>query len=226
MFLLCTIPQVSNKPPPPPPPQNIKSATMQSLRSNISVIPQDTVLFNETIEYNISYGNIAEVGKDRGRLTDVIQRSKLKDLIDRMPTGLGKAETKNLIAFIQLVFVFVFEKFLYRRSYGCWRAWTETLWRRKTTRVNRSSNAEGLSGTAPLFKSEKIYLILFTLYITRFSYAMSLLRRSTTPLNMMLCQTSKAPIGHLTTQQAVCAARLLLLHTGSLPCRTRIRLLF
>jgi ATP-binding cassette, subfamily B, heavy metal transporter len=62
---------------------------MKTLRSNISVIPQDTVLFNESIEYNIAYGNIEEVKKDRNKLLDVVDRSKLRDLVDRMPGGLG-----------------------------------------------------------------------------------------------------------------------------------------
>ena len=35
--------------------QNIKDVTQSSLRSNIGVVPQDTVLFNDTIKYNISY---------------------------------------------------------------------------------------------------------------------------------------------------------------------------
>ena len=37
--------------------QNIKEISQQSLRKIIGVVPQDTVLFNETIYYNISYGN-------------------------------------------------------------------------------------------------------------------------------------------------------------------------
>ena len=37
--------------------QNIKDISQQSLRRMIGVVPQDTVLFNDTIYYNISYGN-------------------------------------------------------------------------------------------------------------------------------------------------------------------------
>ena len=37
--------------------QNIKNISQQSLRKIIGVVPQDTVLFNDTIYYNISYGN-------------------------------------------------------------------------------------------------------------------------------------------------------------------------
>ena len=37
--------------------QNISQVTQQSLRKKIAVVPQDTVLFNDTIYYNIAYGN-------------------------------------------------------------------------------------------------------------------------------------------------------------------------
>ena len=47
--------------------QNIKNVTQSSLRSNIGVVPQDTVLFNDTIKYNISYSKpgatIEEINK-------------------------------------------------------------------------------------------------------------------------------------------------------------------
>ena len=36
--------------------QNIKDVTIESLHAAIGVVPQDTVLFNDTIQYNISYG--------------------------------------------------------------------------------------------------------------------------------------------------------------------------
>ena len=39
--------------------QNIKDVTQSSLRSNIGVVPQDTVLFNDTIKYNIAYSKPA-----------------------------------------------------------------------------------------------------------------------------------------------------------------------
>ncbi|XP_034936655.1 ATP-binding cassette sub-family B member 6, mitochondrial [Chelonus insularis] len=38
--------------------QNIKTVKQDSLRSEIGVVPQDTVLFNNTIKYNIQYGKI------------------------------------------------------------------------------------------------------------------------------------------------------------------------
>ena len=40
--------------------QDIASVTQQSLRKAISVVPQDTVLFNASIMENIRYGNVEE----------------------------------------------------------------------------------------------------------------------------------------------------------------------
>jgi ABC-type transport system involved in Fe-S cluster assembly fused permease/ATPase subunit len=51
--------------------QNIEDVTQASLRAAIGMVPQDTVLFNDTIEYNIRYGkpdaSSAEVGGGGGR---------------------------------------------------------------------------------------------------------------------------------------------------------------
>jgi ABC-type transport system involved in Fe-S cluster assembly fused permease/ATPase subunit len=43
--------------------QDIRSVTQQSLRQAIGIVPQDTVLFNDTVEYNIAYGR-AGAGRD------------------------------------------------------------------------------------------------------------------------------------------------------------------
>ncbi|KAG0292681.1 Homocysteine S-methyltransferase 1 [Linnemannia gamsii] len=40
--------------------QDIKNVTQSSLRSRIGIVPQDTALFNETIEYNVAYGRIGQ----------------------------------------------------------------------------------------------------------------------------------------------------------------------
>lgn len=39
--------------------QNIKTVSQASLRKAIGVVPQDTVLFNQTIKYNIKYGRLS-----------------------------------------------------------------------------------------------------------------------------------------------------------------------
>ena len=38
--------------------QDIRDVTQASLRAAIGIVPQDTVLFNDTIRYNIAYGRI------------------------------------------------------------------------------------------------------------------------------------------------------------------------
>ena len=48
--------------------QDIRSVTQASLRAAIGIVPQDTVLFNDTVEYNIAYGRPgAEPRRGRGR---------------------------------------------------------------------------------------------------------------------------------------------------------------
>ena len=54
--------------------QDIAAATQASLRSAIGIVPQDTVLFNDSIGYNIGYGREgstqAEVEARRARRCD------------------------------------------------------------------------------------------------------------------------------------------------------------
>ena len=38
--------------------QDVRDVTLESLREHVAVVPQDIVLFNETIEYNIRYGRM------------------------------------------------------------------------------------------------------------------------------------------------------------------------
>jgi ATP-binding cassette, subfamily B, heavy metal transporter len=48
--------------------QDISKVTQESLREAIGIVPQDTVLFNDTIGYNIGYGaQGATQQRDRGR---------------------------------------------------------------------------------------------------------------------------------------------------------------
>ena len=47
--------------------QDIRDVTQASLRAAIGIVPQDTVLFNDTIRYNIAYGRIgANEARDQG----------------------------------------------------------------------------------------------------------------------------------------------------------------
>lgn len=58
--------------------QNVKTVTQDSLRRAIGVVPQDTVLFNNTIKYNIWYGRID--AED----ADVINAAKNADIHERI----------------------------------------------------------------------------------------------------------------------------------------------
>ena len=61
--------------------QNIKDVTQSSLRSNIGVVPQDTVLFNDTIKYNIAYS------KPEASIEEINNAAKLSS-IDRFIANL------------------------------------------------------------------------------------------------------------------------------------------
>lgn len=58
--------------------QNIKTITQDSLRRAVGVVPQDTVLFNNTIKYNIQYGRIT------ASETDVLMAARNADIHERI----------------------------------------------------------------------------------------------------------------------------------------------
>lgn len=58
--------------------QNIKTITQESLRNAIGVVPQDTVLFNNTIMYNIKYGRLT------AQDSEVIEAARAADIHDRI----------------------------------------------------------------------------------------------------------------------------------------------
>lgn len=68
--------------------QNVKTVKQSSLRSAIGVVPQDTVLFNNTIKYNIQYGRIDAPE------ADVIEAAKNADIHDRILTFPNGYETQ------------------------------------------------------------------------------------------------------------------------------------
>ena len=64
--------------------QDLRDVTQTSLRSAIGIVPQDTVLFNDTIEYNIRYG------KPDATQDEVIAAAKaayIHDFIETLPDG-------------------------------------------------------------------------------------------------------------------------------------------
>ena len=64
--------------------QDIREVTQQSLRAAIGIVPQDTVLFNDTIRYNIGYGR---PGSDEQAIAAAARAAQLDALIERLPDG-------------------------------------------------------------------------------------------------------------------------------------------
>ena len=64
--------------------QDVRDVNLDSLRQAVGVVPQDTPLFNNTIEHNIKYGNIDATAEE---VRKAAQRAKIHDLVERLPAG-------------------------------------------------------------------------------------------------------------------------------------------
>jgi ABC-type transport system involved in Fe-S cluster assembly fused permease/ATPase subunit len=64
--------------------QDLRRITQASLRSAVGIVPQDTVLFNDTIEYNIAYGR---PGASREDIIDAARAASIHDFIESLPAG-------------------------------------------------------------------------------------------------------------------------------------------
>ncbi|MTJ83578.1 MAG: ABC transporter ATP-binding protein/permease [Telmatospirillum sp.] len=64
--------------------QDIRQVTQQSLRRAIGIVPQDTVLFNDTIYYNIAYGR---PGASRSEIEEAAALAHIHDFIVSLPEG-------------------------------------------------------------------------------------------------------------------------------------------
>ncbi|TIL52407.1 ABC transporter ATP-binding protein/permease [Mesorhizobium sp.] len=64
--------------------QDIRDVTQQSLRAAIGMVPQDTVLFNDTIAYNIRYGRVDASEEDVRKAAELAQ---IGPFIERLPEG-------------------------------------------------------------------------------------------------------------------------------------------
>jgi ATP-binding cassette subfamily B protein len=64
--------------------QELRSVTQSSLRAAIGIVPQDTVLFNDTVEYNIAYGR---VGATRAEVEAVAMAAHIHGFISGTPKG-------------------------------------------------------------------------------------------------------------------------------------------
>ena len=64
--------------------QDVRDVTQESVRAVIGMVPQDTVLFNDTIDYNIRYGRTDASLRDVQRAAELAQ---IADFIEDMPDG-------------------------------------------------------------------------------------------------------------------------------------------
>lgn len=64
--------------------QDIKSVTLESLRKAIGVVPQDTPLFNDTIEHNIRYGDMSA---SFSQVEAAAKKAHVHEAITRQPEG-------------------------------------------------------------------------------------------------------------------------------------------
>lgn len=64
--------------------QDIRQVTQASVRQAIGIVPQDTVLFNDTVEYNIAYGR---PGASRAEVEEAARAARIHDFIVSTPKG-------------------------------------------------------------------------------------------------------------------------------------------
>jgi ABC-type transport system involved in Fe-S cluster assembly fused permease/ATPase subunit len=77
--------------------QDIKQVTQASVRQAIGIVPQDTVLFNDTVEYNIAYG---KPGATREQVEEAAASAHIHAFHQRHAQGLrhhgGRARAEAL----------------------------------------------------------------------------------------------------------------------------------
>ena len=64
--------------------QDVRDVTQTSLRAVIGIVPQDTVLFNDTVKYNIAYGRI---GASDAEIREAAGLAQIDRFIDLLPQG-------------------------------------------------------------------------------------------------------------------------------------------
>ncbi|KIN66755.1 ABCB family ABC transporter ATP-binding protein/permease [Sulfitobacter donghicola] len=68
--------------------QDVRDVTQNSLHRQIGVVPQDTVLFNDTIGYNIAYGRD---GATQADIEEAAKAAQIHDFISALPDGYDTA---------------------------------------------------------------------------------------------------------------------------------------
>jgi ATP-binding cassette subfamily B protein len=64
--------------------QDIRAVTQESLRAAIGIVPQDTVLFNETVFYNIAYGRPGATPKE---VEQAAELARIHEFVKGLPDG-------------------------------------------------------------------------------------------------------------------------------------------
>jgi ATP-binding cassette, subfamily B, heavy metal transporter len=64
--------------------QDIRNVTQTSVRQSIGIVPQDTVLFNDTVEYNIAYG---KPGSSTAQVHEAARAARIHGFITSTPKG-------------------------------------------------------------------------------------------------------------------------------------------
>ena len=64
--------------------QDVREVTQSSVRQAIGIVPQDTVLFNDTVEYNIAYGR---PGATRAEVEEAARAARIHSFIESTPRG-------------------------------------------------------------------------------------------------------------------------------------------
>jgi len=64
--------------------QDIRTVTQESLRAAIGIVPQDTVLFNDSIYYNLAYGR---PGATRAEVEQAAEMAHIRTFIEGLPDG-------------------------------------------------------------------------------------------------------------------------------------------
>jgi ATP-binding cassette subfamily B protein len=64
--------------------QNLRDVQQRTLRAAIGIVPQDTMLFNDTIEYNIAYGR---PGATKDEIVAAAKLAQIHDFIASLPNG-------------------------------------------------------------------------------------------------------------------------------------------
>src|SRR5690606_35158407 len=64
--------------------QDVREVTQGSLRQCLGMVPQDTVLFNDSIGYNIRYGNPTA---NQSEVDRAAQRARIADFVASLPAG-------------------------------------------------------------------------------------------------------------------------------------------